>query len=182
MFGIFDGAVNGWRNASLDSAVYSVDIEIGDRSNWLFPAISPRIGKFINDIVMRPASAAVGLFTRPEPKEPPAMPELPVAFRDNALGENLKKTYEQRTRAVIASAESTKAMLNLDFTAMRQQEAIQTHQAALDRVSLPENTAKTAAVSAAGGTLLGGLVANIPDSVKKDLADGLVKKAQSILS
>lgn len=160
--GIFDGAVNGWRNASLDSAKLSVEIEITDRTNWLFPAIMPRVSKLFNDWVVKPTSAVVGLVTRPEPKEPPPMPELPEAFQGNALGQGLEATYRQRTREVIASAESTKAMLNLDFSGMRAQAAIREHEAALDRVSLPENYAPTAGVATSGGTVVGNLVANVP--------------------
>ena len=162
MFHIFDGAVNGYRNAQLDSAKLSVDIEIGDRQAWFMPVIFLRIAKGLNDIKSVVISPVVGLITRPEPKEPPPMPELPEAFRGNPLGEGLEATYRQRTSAVIAGAESTKAMLNLDFTAMREQQSLAANQAARDRISLPENYAATAGVPTSGGTLVGGLVANIP--------------------
>ncbi len=179
MFGIFDGPVNAWRNASLDSAKLSVEIEIGDRTSWLFPVVIPRAKKLINDVLVRPTKALVGMVTRPEPKEPAAMPELPREFETNSLGEDLKKTYEQRCQKVAASAESTKCMLRLDLTGMRQKAAVAVHQQALDRVSLPENQAPTAAVSAAGGTVIGDLVANIPPEVKnaaKNKLTGVVKQ------
>ena len=159
---MFDGAVNGWRNASLDSAKYSTEIEIGDRTNWLLPSIFPRLKKWGNDLIMRPVEATVGLFAGTKAKDPEPMPELPEAFRGNALGENLKKNYEQRCNTVIANAKSTQCMVNLDFSGMLQQEAVAVHEAALKRISLPENEQANPSVSQSGGTLLGGLVANAP--------------------
>lgn len=169
---MFNSAVNAWRNASLDSAKYSVEIEIGDRSNWLLPAIFPRIGKWWNDCFTRPAKTVGGLVFETKAKEPPPMPELPEAFQGNSMGEGLKKAYEQRCNKVIASAKSTQCMLNLDFTGMRQQEAISVHEQAMDRIALPENERPNAPVSSADGTLIGGLVANTPIANKVKAAIG----------
>ncbi|MFM9889458.1 MAG: hypothetical protein ACKVOE_02255 [Rickettsiales bacterium] len=169
------GAINAWRNASLDSAKYSMEIDIGDKSNWLLPAIFPRVGKFFNDFIVKPASTLVAVVWGPEAKEAPPAPEIPEKLKGSSLESAWKTAYEQKCKAVDNSASKWKCYASLDFSGARQYAAAYEHETAKDRIALPENYRQTAGVSASTGTFLGGLVNN-------DTTKGLAAAAIGVLT
>ncbi len=160
------GAIDAWRNASLDSVKYDMEIDIGDKSNWLLPAIFPRVGKFLNNWVSRPLKTLGGMVFGANAKEAPEAPEVPETFKGTALEKDLKTAYEQKCAAVDAKAKKWHCYASLDFAGARQEEAVAEHNRALDRVARPENYETTAGVSAAKGTLVGGLAADDSGALK----------------
>lgn len=170
---MFEGFVNACRNANLDCAKYEMETKIGDRTNWILPAIWPRVKSFVTKAVIKPTHAIASLVIGCEAKEPAPMPEVPEAIAKTPLGDDLKKAYEQKCDSVKASAESTHALMNLNITKYREQQAVERHNAALNNVSLPED-APSRAGSVAGGAALGGLIANIPPEIKKAATDKIV--------
>lgn len=159
---MFEGMINGWRNADLNAAYLEIETGVVDRTNWILPAIWPRIKQYGNT-VQKYAMTPVNLIFGCEAKEPPPMPEIPESFKNNAMGADLAKAYEQKCNKAIASAKSTYCLCNLDISGYREQQAINRHNEALHGVTLPED--KSSSTNTVFGSIAGATGAILSQAV-----------------
>ena len=160
----FHDALNAYRASLYDGAVYDAKARAGERSFPLIGGAWSRIQQGANAL-WRVPSVIIGFVLGHKTPTPPAMPEIPEAFRGTDLGAAFEDAWRLKTQTIDARVESVNCLLHLDIKGWKQHRSVAAYARTKEtNVTFPdERTVRNSRTGAESfSDNLGNLTANIP--------------------
>jgi hypothetical protein len=159
-----DGALNAYRASLYAGARYDTEARVGERSLPIIGGVWSRIQQGCNSLWRIPATVG-GFVLGHSEVTPPAMPEVPEAFRGTDLETAFTDAWRLKGQTIEARVSAVRSLMHLDIQGWQQHNSVAEYARTKEtNVTFPEE--RTVRENPSGAEFfagnLGSLTANVP--------------------